>query len=111
MPPPPGRAAPGGGGGAGGGGAAGPGMPPVSMLSEGLRWPGKQLEIKQVAGVVAFMSDGGNRVCEPAEKKHRHHSDGDGASAGRDAPPRARDAPPPQCGWDDKTLIVRGGDP
>src|SRR5216684_4913314 len=42
----------------GGGGPGGPVMPPVSALSDGLRWPGKQLEIKQVAGVVAFTSDG-----------------------------------------------------
>jgi hypothetical protein len=82
-------------------------------MSEGLRWPGRQLEIKQVAGVVAFMSDGSNRVCQPAGagKKHWPRADRDGASAGRDAPPRARDAPPPRCGWDDKTLIVQGGDP
>jgi hypothetical protein len=39
------------------GGPGGPVMPSVAILSEGLRWPGKQLEIKQVAGVVAFTSD------------------------------------------------------
>src|SRR6202021_1644660 len=37
-------------------GAAGPAMPSVSAMNEGLRWPGKQLEIKQVAAVVAFYS-------------------------------------------------------
>ena len=60
----------GGRGGAGGmvpGGPGGPVMPPVSVMSEGLRWPGKQLEIKQVAGVVAFTSDGINRVCQPMD--------------------------------------------
>src|SRR5580704_16771163 len=72
----------GGRGGAGGmvpGGPAGPVMPPVSVMSEGLRWPGKQLEIKQVAGVVAFTSDGINRVCQPADagKIHRHHTASD----------------------------------
>src|SRR5271155_2200883 len=72
------------GGGAGAmnmGGPGGPIMPPAGVLGEGLRWPGKQLEIKQVAGVVAFTSDGNSRVCQPGDagKKHRRH-DGDGAS-------------------------------
>lgn len=84
-------------------------MPPVGSLGEGLRWPGKQLEIKQVAGVVAFSSDGYNRVCEPQMGSLRPHHRGNRGS-GRDAP-RARDAPPPRCGWLDKTLIVQGGDP
>jgi hypothetical protein len=84
-------------------------------LGEGLRWPGKLIEIKQVAGVVAFTSDGNNRVCQPTDagKIHRHRAesaDRDGASSGRDAP-RGRDGPPPSCGWADKTLIVQGGDP
>jgi hypothetical protein len=96
------------------GGASAPVMPAVAVLSEGLRWPGKQLEIKQVAGVVAFTSDGTNRVCQPTGmgRTSRHHASGDnGAAAGRDAPPRARDAPTPRCGWEARTLIVRGGDP
>jgi hypothetical protein len=106
----------GGRGGAGypGGGSSAPVMPAVAALSEGLRWPGKQLEIKQVAGVVAFTSDGINRVCQPTDmgQTHRHHAHGDsGGAAGRDAPPRARDAPAPHCGWQERTLIVRGGDP
>jgi hypothetical protein len=94
------------------GGTAAPAMPSISAMSDGLRWPGKQLDIKQVAGVVAFTSDGNNRICQPGDagKKHRRHGDGDGASAGRDAP-RGRDAPPPHCGWEEKTLIVQGGDP
>jgi hypothetical protein len=80
-------------------------MPPVSALGDGLRWPGKQLEIKQVAGVVAFSSDGYNRVCEPQMGRlHRHHAGDRGGGSGRDAPP-------PRCGWLDKTLIVQGGDP
>jgi hypothetical protein len=102
------------GGGAGGmnnfGAPSGGLMPPVSALGDGLRWPGKQLEIKQVAGIVAFSSDGYNRICEPQKGSlHRHHTGNRGGS-GRDAP-RARDAPPPRCGWLDKTLIVQGGDP
>jgi len=106
-------------GGAGGmnpGGPSGPVMPPVSAMSEGLRWPGKQLEIKQVAGVVAFTSDGINRVCQPmdAGKIHRHHADSagrDGASPGRDTRGPGRDAQPARCGWAEKTLVVQGGDP
>jgi hypothetical protein len=98
------------------GGPGGPVMPPVSALSEGLRWPGKQLEIMQVAGVVAFTSDGINRVCQPMEagKPHRHHAgsaDRDGASPGRGTRAQGRDASPPRCGWAEKTLIVQGGDP
>jgi hypothetical protein len=98
------------------GGSGGPVMPPVSALSEGLRWPGKQLEIKQVAGVVAFTSDGINRVCQPMEggKPHRHHADSadrDGASPSRGTRAQGRDQSPARCGWAEKTLIVQGGDP
>lgn len=105
----------GGQGGADLGGPTGPTMPSVSALSEGLHWPGKQLEIKQVAGVVAFTSEGINRVCQPtdARKNHRHHganSDRDSDSPRRDVP-RGRDASPARCGWMEKTLIVQGGDP
>lgn len=85
-------------------GPVGPVMPPVSDLHEGLRWPGRQLEIKQIAGVVAFTSDGINRVCQPMGALRRHGGAGRGASHGRDTPP-------PQCGWTDKTLVVQGGDP
>jgi hypothetical protein len=107
------------GGGAGAmnlGGPGGPVMPPAGVLGEGLRWPGKQLDIKQVAGVVAFTSGGINRVCQPmdAGKTHRHHSDSagrDGGSSGRDTRAQGRDSPPPHCGWAEKTLIVQGGDP
>ena len=83
-----------------------PATPSIGALGEGLRFPGKQLEIKQVGGVVAFTSDGRNRVCQPgdAKKVSRHRS----KSSDRDAPlPAAREAPPPTCGWTDKTLIVR----
>jgi hypothetical protein len=100
----------------GAGGPAGPIMPSASAMSEGLRWPGKHLEIKQVAGVVAFTSDGINRVCQPSDagRPHGNHaSDGgrDDGPRGRDGPARGRDIPPPRCGWTDKTLIVQGGDP
>jgi hypothetical protein len=106
-----------GGGGMAPGGTMGPVMPSASVMSDGLRWPGKQLEIKQVAGVVAFTSDGINRVCQPMGdmgKAHGHHppegGPPGGGPAGRDSP-RGRDVPPPRCGWTDKTLIVQGGDP
>jgi hypothetical protein len=109
-----GRGGGGRGGGRGGGGSAIPGLrapptPSMGALSEAVRFPGKQLEVKQVGGIVAFTSDGKNRVCQPEEGKKikRHHrSDSD-----RDAPlPAGRDIPPPRCGWSEKTLIVRSGE-
>ena len=99
----------GGAGAMGMGGPGGPAMPSASAMAEGLRWPGKQLEIKQVAGVVAFTSDGGSVVCQPMDGGHHgHHGDADrdGDSSRRDAPSRSRDAPPPRCGWMEKVLIV-----
>jgi hypothetical protein len=92
-------------------GPLGPAMPSVGAMSEGLHWPGKQLEIKQVAGVVAFTSDGVNLVCQPEGGPERHHGQGGGRGAGRDAAPRARDSIPPRCGWTENALIVMGGDP
>jgi hypothetical protein len=100
-------------GGRGGGrsaqGAGPPGgpMPPsMSAMGAGLSWPGKQLEIKQVAGVVAFTSEDRNRVCEPTrEKKHRHHAPDDDAAL-----PAARESPPPTCGWSEKTLVIHTTD-
>lgn len=106
----------GGRGGAGGMGMGvlGPAMPSVSAMSAGLRWPGKQLEIKQIAGVVAFISNGSNVICQPmGGEKHGHHQGAagrGGPSSGRDAS-RLRETPPPRCGWADKTLIVQSGDP
>lgn len=92
------------------GGTGGFAMPPsASAMQEGLQWPGKQLEIKQIAGVVAFISDGINRICQPTDggRPHKHFF----GSGDRDRAFAGRDAPPPRCGWLDKTLIVRGGDP
>ncbi len=98
--------------GLGAGVPGGPALPSVSAMSEGLRWPGKQLEIKQVAGVVAFTSNGNSLVCQPmdAERPLRSQGEGRGGAAGRDAPSRSRETPPPRCGWADKTLIVLSGD-
>jgi hypothetical protein len=87
-----------------------PATPSMGALAEAVHFPGKQLEVKQVGGVVAFTSEGKNRICQPgdAKKAQRHRSD----SSDRDAPLRARrDTPPPSCGWSDKTLIVHGSDP
>jgi hypothetical protein len=86
-----------------------PATPSIGALTEAVRFPGKQLEIKQAAGVITFTSDGRNRTCQPsdAQRDSRHRS----RSTDRDAPlPAAREAPPPTCGWSDKTLIVRGRD-
>ena len=108
-----------GGRGGAGGGAAGVGVPPppaVGALSEALRWPGKELEIKQVAGVVAVTSAGDSRVYQPAPdiRIHRHPKPSDNDSAPRDRDMRMRDrddGPPPVCGWDGKTLVVESGAP
>lgn len=86
-----------------------PATPSMGALAEAVHFPGKQLEIKQVGGVVAFTSEGKNRICQPgdAKKVPRHR----GNSSDRDAPlPARRDTPPPSCGWSGKTLIVHGND-
>jgi hypothetical protein len=110
-----GRQGRGGGFGGGGGGSQGPVMPGMNTLREGLRWPGKDVEIKQVAGVVAITSGGLNQVYQPAsfdKKKPRHHKPQGDGPRGRDMPDRDRgDGPPAVCGWDDKTLVVQGSDP
>jgi hypothetical protein len=87
----------------------GPTTPSFGAVGQGLSWPGKLVLIKQVGGVVAFTSDGKNRICQPAEEEKRppHHSE----SSDRDAPlPAARDIPPPRCGWSDKTLVIQSRD-
>jgi hypothetical protein len=112
-----GRGGRGGGGGPSAGGAGAPSVPAVGALTEGLRWPGKELEIKQVAGVVAITSAGVAQVYQPvADMKPHHHrkkpADDDGQPRGRDMRARTQgDGPPPLCGWDDKTLVVQSGDP
>jgi len=104
----------GGRGGRGGQGVGYPGLvppatPSVGVLADASRFPGKQLDIKQVGGVLTFSSTGQTRVCQPGDNKKssRHHS----SASDRDAPlPAARDAPPPKCGWLEKTLIVRSSE-
>ena len=99
------------------GGAAAAPLPGVGTLSEALRWPGKELEIKQVAGVVAVTSAGASRVFQPVaangdNHRHRKPPDADGAPRDRDMHVRDRDdGPPPVCGWDGKTLVVESGAP
>jgi hypothetical protein len=114
-----GRGGGGGRGGAGGGydaaGAGPPPLPAVGALSEALRWPGKELEIKQVAGVVAVTSSGDSRVFQPVADAHAHRHrkpDDDVGPRDRDMRTRGRDdGPPPICGWDGKTLVVQAGAP
>nr|MDP8985315.1 hypothetical protein [Pseudomonadota bacterium] len=104
------------GGGMGGGfpaaGPPGPSLPALGALSEGLRWPGSDVEIKQVAGVIAMSSAGIAEVYQPvAATTRRFHREqpGEGPFQGRDMPARDRGGPPPVCGWDDKTLVIQSG--
>jgi hypothetical protein len=85
-----------------------PATPTIGALGEALHFPGKSVEIKQVGGVVAFTSEGKNRVCQPSNA-NRHSRQGGGAD--RDVPMAAREVAPPTCGWSDKTLIVRSREP
>jgi len=104
----------GGGGGFGAGGPTGPVIPSVTILDEALRWPGKDLALKQTGGIVTFTSGGVDRVCRPRASPgaHHHQTGGDDAAHGRDMPAHGRgDVPPPVCGWDEKTLVVQSGDP
>src|SRR5258708_3330245 len=96
-------------GGAGYPAATPPATPSVAVLAEATRFPGKQLEIKQVDGVLTFTSAGQIRVCQPGDvhKARPHRAN----RSDRDAPlPAARDTPPPKCGWSEKTLIVRSSE-
>jgi hypothetical protein len=104
-----------GGGMGSGAGPMGPMMPSVSVLDESLRWPGRDLALEQTPDRVTFTSDGGMRFCRPSAGKgggHHPHSGGKGAAQSHDMPARGRgDAPPPRCGWDDRTLVVQSGEP
>jgi hypothetical protein len=83
--------------------AMGPVMPPLLVLDEGLRWPGKQVSIKQSGPVVTFSSGGSVRDCQLKAAKAPAHPGA--ATRGRG------DAPPPRCGWDQGTLVVQSGEP
>jgi hypothetical protein len=96
------------------GGPTGPMMPSVLVLDEGLRWPGMDLTINQASGSVSFTSDGNVRSCRLHQGQGHPHrpSGGTGGAGGHDAPSRGRgDAPPPRCGWDERTLVVQSGEP
>ena len=83
--------------------AMGPVMPPLLVLDEGLRWPGKDVSIKQSGPVVTFSSGGSVRDCQLKPAKPATHPGT--ATRGRG------DAPPPRCGWDQGTLVVQSGEP
>jgi hypothetical protein len=77
-------------------------MPPVSVLDEGLRWPGKDVSIRQSGTAVTFSSGASVRDCQVTPAKAPAHP----------ATTRGRgDAPPPRCGWDQGTLVVQSGEP
>jgi hypothetical protein len=90
------------------GGPTGPMMPSVLVLDEALRWPGRDLTIKQASGTVTFISDGSPRPCRSHQGQGHRLS---GARSGRNGATRGRgDAPPPRCGWDERTLVVQSGE-
>jgi hypothetical protein len=85
-----------------------PATPSMGVLGGSLHWPGKQLEIHQVGGVLTFTSDGKNRICQPGNEKSGrppHPPRGAHDNQDRDDMPAEREAPPPHCGWFEKTLI------
>lgn len=93
------------------GGPTGPMTPSVLVLDEGLRWPGRDLTINQANGTVTFTSDGNARSCRPREGQGHPHRP-PGGTGGHYAASRGRgDAPPPRCGWDERTLVVQSGEP
>jgi hypothetical protein len=83
-------------------GAMGPVMPSVALLDEGLRWPGKDLAVTQTGGVISFASDGGVRDCRPNLKPQQQTAQAHTRGRG--------DAPPPKCGWAEKSLVVESGE-
>jgi hypothetical protein len=108
-----GRGGRGAGGGFPGGAVPGPATPAFSALSEGLRWPGQDVEITQTGGVVVLTSAGLNQLYRPTAGKGpghaRHKPSDDAAAGGRDMPALDR-GPPPTCGWEDKTLVVQSAE-
>jgi hypothetical protein len=85
-------------------------MPPVLVLDEALRWPGKDLTLTQTGGAITFASGGNERSCRPSEGVEAHPPSD--PSRGRDAASHGRgDAPQPRCGWDEGTLVVQSGEP
>jgi hypothetical protein len=68
-----------------------------------LRWPGKDVSIKQSGAVVTFSSGGSVRDCQLTPAKAPTHPGARTRGRG--------DAPPPRCGWDQGTLVVQSGEP
>lgn len=66
----------------------------VGAIGDAMQWPGKDLVIKQIGGVVAFSSDGENRVYQPSSSFARR------ARSGR------RRRSEQRCGWSGKSLLV-----
>jgi len=85
----------------GGGQPAGTAAPPgafgaplsISAVSEVLQWPGKDLAIKQAAGVAAFTSDGQDRIYQPTD-----------AAAPRK---KSKHGGTQVCGWSGPVLVVQ----
>jgi hypothetical protein len=92
----------------GGSGDAGAQPPPSSatlqVLGSNLHWPGKDLQIKQVAGTVEITSENITRIYRPANARGHMPASANGDGAMR------RDAPPALCGWSAKTLVVLARD-
>ena len=86
----------------GGGAPLGPVTPAMSALSDGMRWPGRQLDIEQSAGVVTIASLGTSQVYRPGAS---------GAPNDRETRARDRRASPVACGWDGKILVVQSENP
>jgi len=86
----------------------GPMAPDMSLLSEGLRWPGKQMEIQQAAGVVTITSLATRQVFKPGAAKRGPGNQNAQAAGERNTRALGRgQGPPAACGWDDKTLVVQ----
>jgi len=88
--------------GMGGGAPLGPVTPAMSALSDGLRWPGRQMDIQQSAGVVTIASLGTSQAYRPGAS---------GAQNDRETRARDRRASPAACGWDGKILVVQSENP
>ncbi len=87
-----------------------PATPSVSVLAEASRFPGKQLDIKQVGGVLTFTSQGQTRVCQPGDDQENAADITVTLQIGTRrcrlrATRRRR-----KCGWLEKTLIVRSSE-
>jgi hypothetical protein len=92
-----------------GAGPLAPTAPGVGALSDGLHWPGRELEIKQTAGVVTITSMGTQEIYRPQPKAAARPKPTEGA--GRDDPRGRAGDELPVCGWDDKTLVVEAESP